>query len=362
MTRAAHEIRAIGWGLAVLLAYTLLVLAHQNVETAEFLKLLGMYVSRFFGLWAVACIIAIMVGLLRAWRPDGKAPPPARVVIQLLRFHWQRDYMLGLVWPPALLVLLMASFNTFKQVIMPNAGFKYDVAFAKLDRLLFLGADAWQATHALMPSPWATYFLDKVYHAWFLPMVLGVIICSFVHGSFRLRTQYLFCYIFVWIGIGSIFSYVLSAAGPCFYNNFVGQSASFAKISETLSAQQAVVNASLPDAAFVALHYQDTLLRVFGQRELVIGGGISAMPSVHIGLSVLFACAAFQMGRLWGWLMAAYAVLIWLGSIHLGWHYAIDGILAAPLTIFAWRVSGRLADMMINSSVEATAVRPQAAS
>jgi hypothetical protein len=57
-------------------------------------------------------------------------------------------------------------------------------------------------------------------------------------------------------------------------------------------------------------------------------------------MAVLFACAAYQADRRMGRLFAGYAVVIWIGSIHLGWHYAIDGIVAAVLTIGIWNLTG----------------------
>jgi hypothetical protein len=60
----------------------------------------------------------------------------------------------------------------------------------------------------------------------------------------------------------------------------------------------------------------------------------------------LFALAAFRLNRAAGWVLAAYAVLIWIGSVHLGWHYAVDGLAAAALTIGLWRVAGRIADRL----------------
>ena len=70
------------------------------------------------------------------------------------------------------------------------------------------------------------------------------------------------------------------------------------------------------------------------------------MPSVHNALAVLFALAAFRLNRTAGWALAAYAGLIWLGSVHLGWHYAVDGLVAAALTAGLWRVAGRIADRL----------------
>ena len=52
--------------------------------------------------------------------------------------------IVSLFWPPLLFATLMASFNAFKQMVLPVAGFRYDPLFAQLDRLLFLGNDPWR--------------------------------------------------------------------------------------------------------------------------------------------------------------------------------------------------------------------------
>ena len=75
------------------------------------------------------------------------------------------------------------------------------------------------------------------------------------------------------------------------------------------------------------------------------------MPSVHNGLAVLFAIAGWRINKWFGGFLAGYAVLIWIGSIHLGWHYAIDGLLAAALTLGIWTIAGRIVDRLERVSV-----------
>ena len=35
-------------------------------------------------------------------------------------------------------------------------------------------------------------------------------------------------------------------------------------------------------------------------------------------------------------LLTAFAVVIQVGSVHLGWHYAVDGYIGARLTLAVW--------------------------
>jgi hypothetical protein len=142
----------------------------------------------------------------------------------------------------------------------------------------------------------------------------------------------------VWIVIGSVLAFLLPSSGPCFFDVLAGQAPQFHGLTAALSDAQTKLGVPLN-----ALSNQQMLLHLRGSPVLVVGGGISAMPSVHNGLAALFAIGGFQINRKLGYLLTAYAVLIWFGSIHLGWHYAVDGIVAIALTFGIWRVCGRIA-------------------
>jgi hypothetical protein len=57
---------------------------------------------------------------------------------------------------------------------------------------------------------------------------------------------------------------------------------------------------------------------------------------------VLATCAAWQSNRGLAWGFLVFAILIWIGSIHLSWHYAVDGEASALLIPPIWWLSGRL--------------------
>lgn len=345
--------RAAGLGAAIVISYMALVLASGRVAPGDFGLLFLFYLKAAAGLWTMFALGGLL-WLLYARRPRAGQPvaSPIAVIADWLRGRWARDRFVSLLWPPLLFATLMPSFNAFKQMILPAAGFRFDPLFADMDRLLFLGTDPWRVTHGLFGSPTATFLIDKAYHGWFLPMALGLMICAWApSASFRLRTQYLLSYIMMWIGVGSLLAFLLPAAGPCFYENFVGPAPGFQALMERLAAAQAASGSALS-----ALTFQSGLLSVFGGDTLIVGGGISAMPSVHNGLAALFAFAGFRINRTLGWAMTVYAALIWLGSIHLGWHYAIDGLLAFALAWGIWRIAGRIALWLEKPGVESAAV------
>jgi hypothetical protein len=337
-------------GAAVVAIYMAMVLLSGRVDVGQFGQLLFFYLTTASALWILVAFFWV-VGVLYKGRPvEGQGPGPFTVLASSFRKRWDYDRCVSAFWPPLLFATLLTSFNAFKQMILPAAGFGYDPFLASVDRALFLGHDPWQLTHAVFDAPWMTVLIDLFYHGWFAPMSLGVIACAWLPAaSYRLRTQYCLSYLGVWIAIGSILAFALPAAGPCFYPNFVGHSSFDGLVGELFRIQQ-VTGSNL-----LALSNQAMLLKSASGDDLIIGGGISAMPSVHNALSVLFAIAAFRIRPIFGIILGAYAALIWIGSIHLGWHYAVDGIAAALLVIPIWSIAGRLADSFDRSAVERAA-------
>ncbi len=346
MGSSAREYRATVLGLIMLLLYEAAVLSSGSVKPTALADLFFTYLASALSLTALFGLLVafgLHLRLLRAPHPGDTGATPMATLSQVLVARWDRDRFASLIWPPLMFAGLMSSFNAFKQQVLIGAGFHIDAQLVDLDKALFLGHDPWRVTHALFSEPWMTLLFDRAYHLWFVPMSFGVILCALAgQKSYRLRTQYILSYMTIWIGIGSVLAWFMPSAGPCFYNDYVGPQASFAELARQLESVRQLYG---PDA--LGSHMAQAHLRyAFGNPELVVGGGISAMPSVHNGLSALFAVAGFSINRKLGWAMSAYALVIWLASIHLGWHYAADGLVSIALTIFIWKLMGRLADRL----------------
>ena len=56
--------------------------------------------------------------------------------------------------------------------------------------------------------------------------------------------------------------------------------------------------------------------------------------------------------------LSAFAVLILLGSIHLGWHYALDGYVGAAGAALVWHLVGRLLGSQAAAPVVRLATAP----
>lgn len=310
----------------IVLAFALFVMAHPAISKWQFARLIAEYMLLTLALAAVAlfCFAALHI------RRGG--------MIAALSDRWRADRLVTLFWPLLLFAIVMPTFSAFKQRILPRAGFGFDPTLAVIDRKMF-GVDPGLWLHQAIGSPTLTYFLDAIYHSWFVPMTIGVGIVALCTDA-RTRMQYMTAYTMTWIGLGSILAYLLPAAGPCYYEMLVGErgNAPFAAVNAALLADQAAKSANF----LFTLEIKTMLLNRFDDPNLSIGGGISAIPSIHNAMAVLFALVGYRFNRTFGVLMSAFASLIWIGSIYLNWHYAIDGIVGAVGAIGLWYGAGRL--------------------
>jgi hypothetical protein len=75
--------------------------------------------------------------------------------------------------------------------------------------------------------------------------------------------------------------------------------------------------------------------------DLEAGSGIAAMPGMHVAITTLFALRGWRSGRAPGAALTAFAAAIFVGSVHLGWHYAVAGYLSAAMTAALWHAVDR---------------------
>jgi hypothetical protein len=86
----------------------------------------------------------------------------------------------------------------------------------------------------------------------------------------------------------------------------------------------------------MALDVQEQLWNSYARNGLATLGGITAMPSMHVATSLSFALVGYAHNRKLGHLLLLFTFIVQIGSVHLGWHYAIDGYVAAIGTLLVW--------------------------
>ncbi len=244
--------------------------------------------------------------------------------------------------PFVVLPVFIAAVTSVKSQIPFIHPFGLDVAFERIDRLVHFGVEPWRITHAVFGSDLATVVISYLYNAWM--GVMWVFLLWHVYSLSRPieRHRYLVAFMLCWIVIGTAAAIGLSSAGPCYFDRVTGLTGPYGPLMDLLYATEERVQAWPGPWTVWALEAQELLWTLYQKDLGHIGSGISAMPSMHVSIAVLMALSGFRHSRRLGWLMTGYAVVIQIGSVHLAWHYAIDGYLAAVLTVLVWRFSGWL--------------------
>jgi hypothetical protein len=229
--------------------------------------------------------------------------------------------------------LFFTTFSSFKRLLPYVNAYQWDPTLMQWDRALHGGVQPWQWLQPILGTPLVTSAISVLYNLW--PFVM--------FGTFfwqaaslrrpQLREQFLASFVFCWIIVGTAAALYLSSVGPCYYGRVTG-----------LDDPYAPLLAYLRDAAesypVWSVAVQDLLWNSYVNHWTMLGGGISAMPSMHVAISVLLACLGWGVNRWAGICYTLYAAIILVGSVHLGWHYAIDGYAAAIFSVALWRATG----------------------
>jgi hypothetical protein len=149
----------------------------------------------------------------------------------------------------------------------------------------------------------------------------------------QLRMQFFLTYALSWILIGTVAAIIFSSAGPCYYGYIVEGEDYFQPLMNYLHS----AGKSSPN---LSLKVQDLLWNAYNGRETGFVKGISAMPSMHLSMSFLFVLLGWRKNHYAGIAFSIFAFIIMIGSVHLGWHYAIDGYAAIILTAAIWYIVG----------------------
>lgn len=300
-------------GLLVIAYVTLAVFIAPEVYPRVLIGYLGLLVKRGV---LILLPILLVAGVL------GDPHSPTKHAISIVKSRWRSAGIVAVVF-----FLGTAAFTTIKLSIPDINPFYADPYLDTLDRWLHGGAP-WEVTHALLPD-WAEFVLGYIYGGVWMAMWLGVFGFVAFWSNNAVRARYLWAHALTIGLLGTVLAVIFSSYGPIFYDRFGDSNAYDALL---MSLDRSEMGSAIREIA--------NYLYVSGmQNGATIGTGISAMPSMHVGIATLNACMLW--GRnIWlgvfGW---AFVTVILLGSVHFGWHYAVDGYVSLVLVIAIWHFS-----------------------
>ena len=229
--------------------------------------------------------------------------------------------------------VFLGAFTSLKSLIPVMNPYGWDVTFTEWDRILHGGLDPWQLLQPLLGHPLISASINLTYNSWLAVLYIVLLWQTFSTRNPRLRMQFLLTFVLAWIVLGTIAATALSSAGPVYFGRITGVEDPFAPLMAYLRS----VNEIYPVGA---LNAQEFLWKIYQGGGNAPGSGISAMPSLHVAMVFLFALVGWRSGPVPGIVLTAYAVVIFIGSVHLGWHYAIDGYVGIAGTWLIWKFAG----------------------
>ncbi len=250
----------------------------------------------------------------------------------LRKLAWrERGWLLRTVLFFAMIEPAMTAFSVLKTAIPRFVPFYADPWFVAADRAIF-GTDPWRLSHGLI-GPYGTMLIDRFYIVYFIVLVVTMAwLCTTRDMRFQVRG--LLTFVGTWLLLGVFMAMATASVGPVYYGHFYNDPA-FDPLMARLRAIDAVHHLKILD-------FSRWLLES-GQG---IGAGISAMPSLHVGKAwFAFVLVQHRCGWRWyTWAALAFPLLMLVASVHLAWHYAVDGIVSIALVTLLWVGFGKLVD------------------
>ncbi|MFN5085096.1 MAG: phosphatase PAP2 family protein [Novosphingobium sp.] len=269
-------------------------------------------------------ILAIIAVLRPLYLVITRHPAPTRQLVSDIRSN--RGWIVLVAFTVVALPETLDTATRFKKIIPQLNPFYADPFLADMERQI-LGKDAWQYTHAMF-GPATTRAIDVIYGLWHA-VNIGALVWIVLSREGLIKIKAAICYQLVWLVMGAGMAIAFSSAGPCFFEHFTGDPR-FRPLMEKL----AIAGGEDGLHAVAAMKY---LLATQGTNA--IGGGISAMPSLHVALA---AFVVLLVRELWPrrnvplLLALLHFCAVLIGSVHLGYHYLADGVVGTIGVMVIW--------------------------
>lgn len=285
----------------------------------------------YLPVWTQAIGIALLVYLAAVEAPRSIRAEPGSPMSHLVRRIPQliTPRLVGGLMLMLAVGLFMGVFTSVKTMLPQFTTFAWDRPFADLDAWLFGGVDPWRLLHPVMGHVAVSKAVEFCYAGVWMMLVCAAPAWAAISPSMaHQRHRFLITYFLCWVVLGNVLAGVFYSAGPCFYEHLTGDAARYGELI--------AYHASTPQDVRSAYALQEWLWETHRQGQMQVGSGISAFPSLHVAMATLAAIAGFTVNRWMGVLGVVWAAVIFAGSIHLGWHYAVDGLASVVGVLTIW--------------------------
>lgn len=231
--------------------------------------------------------------------------------------------------------LFYGAFTATKTLLPDLAPAWHDRWAAGLDAALHGGHDPWRLLQPVMGHHLVTRAVQVLYlPGWMLSLCVFTALLAVSRRFAPLRGRFFWTFFGAWILLGNVVAAAAMTGGPVYYGHLTGDTGRFAPLLDYLEFSRGLPLSSVD--------VQTLLWSAYSHGASGLGSGISAFPSLHVAMATLFFLAARHVHRALAVAYALFAITIAAASVHLGWHYAIDGYASALTVAALWWVTGRL--------------------
>ena len=292
----------------------------------RWLSVMAALVAVEFGWWLIAWSLRIAPSpyLGTYLLASAAALATALAIHRALGNGSERPSWTSIIAGSALIAAGSSLFLPLKYAIPNEVPFWLDGPLVRIEG--FGGTHPWQLLDRLLG--WATAPIDRIYGLW-LPVQSIAVFSIIVAAPSPAKSRALIAYSLAWFVLGIAGATLFSSAGPIFFDRLYGGQ-QFAALTETLRLRGASIVLAESDAMWLSL--------TSGKPTIV--AGISAVPSMHVAISLWILLAARAMAPRASGYAFAYFLFIWIASVQLGWHYALDGLAGALGMLAIWALAG----------------------
>jgi hypothetical protein len=223
-----------------------------------------------------------------------------------------------------LMKIVLTIYCTIKQAIPRINQRLYDEELLMIDTIVHAGINPMVFSVNLFSEFWFK-IIDFIYISWYAIKIVVLALFAVIADK-NLQSRFFGAFFCLWI-IGGLLAVAFPSLGPVYFT------------------PEWFVNVTRPHALKLQmklwLSYQDALANP-ELYKILIYEGIAAFPSLHVAIVALFTFFLFRVNRIAGVLMGAYTIIIQIGSVVLGWHYAIDGYFGILLAYLLYALSGKI--------------------